>query len=175
MAIDFTAELNLEQLAVVQADRGINLVVAGAGSGKTRALTYRVAWLLEHGIAPGRILLLTFTNRAAREMLHRVDMLTGNACRGIWGGTFHHVANRCLKDFGDRIGIPPAFTILDSDDAKRLLGACISDLQVRRNHPKFPGRGAILGLTGLAKNSLRPVDESRCPRVSLPAGRLPTG
>ena len=94
--IDFSADLNREQLAVATAPGGPMLVVAGAGSGKTRALTYRLAWLVHHGIDPSRILLVTFTNRAAREMLSRVEVLVKQKTREIWGGTFHHIANRIL-------------------------------------------------------------------------------
>lgn len=159
MAIDFATELNAEQHAVVESGEGTLLVVAGAGSGKTRALTYRVARLIEHGVLPSRILLLTFTNRAAREMLHRVERLAGTASRGIWGGTFHHVANRCLRDYGGKIGIPDSFSILDREDSRRLLGACLADLGVRKRHEKFPGRDAVLGLYGLARNMIRPVEE----------------
>lgn len=156
---DFAAELNPEQYEVATAPEGVSLVVAGAGSGKTRALTYRVAWLLESGVPPARILLLTFTNRAAREMLFRVALLSGVAAESVWGGTFHHVASRCLRDFGSAIGVPPSFSILDREDSRRLVGACIADLGVHKRHQKFPGKGAILGLCGLAKNTVRPVCE----------------
>src|SRR3989338_801326 len=95
--IDYQKELNQEQLDVVLHGDGPCLVLAGAGSGKTRALTYRVAYLLEQGVDPSSILLLTFTNKAAREMLSRVEMLMGVAAKGIWGGTFHSVGARFLR------------------------------------------------------------------------------
>ena len=87
------------------AEPGPLLVLAGAGSGKTRTLTYRVAWLLSQGVRPGEILLLTFTNKAAREMLHRVQELTGIEPKRFWGGTFHSIGNRALRMFGEPIGI----------------------------------------------------------------------
>src|SRR6186997_322322 len=95
--IDYAAELNEQQHAAVTAAPGAALVIAGAGSGKTRTLTYRVAYLIENGIAPHNILLLTFTNKAAREMLDRVAALIPNDLAGLWGGTFHSVGNLILR------------------------------------------------------------------------------
>src|SRR5579863_4693813 len=95
--VDFRAQLNDEQFAAVSAPPGPLLVLAGAGSGKTRTLTYRVAWLLSQGVRPGEILLLTFTNKAAKEMLHRVQDLTGVEPRHFWGGTFHSIGHRSLR------------------------------------------------------------------------------
>src|SRR6476661_8515973 len=95
--IDFAAELNPQQHEAVTAPPGPALVIAGAGSGKTRTLTYRVAYLLENGVLPSNILLLTFTNKAAREMLDRVTSLITNDISGLWGGTFHSVGNRILR------------------------------------------------------------------------------
>jgi DNA helicase II / ATP-dependent DNA helicase PcrA len=111
--IDFAAELNPQQLAAVASGPGASLVIAGAGSGKTRTLTYRVAWLLDQGIAPRNILLLTFTNKAAREMLERVASLTPGGAEGIWGGTFHSIGNRILRRHAERIGFRQGFTIMD--------------------------------------------------------------
>src|SRR5919205_2290298 len=96
----YREELNAEQFAAVTAPAGSALVIAGAGSGKTRAITYRVAYLVEQGVAPARVMLATFTNRAAREMLRRVESLTGGAsdvARRVWGGTFHRIANLILR------------------------------------------------------------------------------
>src|ERR671917_1250966 len=95
--IDYAGELNEQQHAAVTAPPGPALVIAGAGSGKTRTLTYRVAYLLENGVLPSNILLLTFTNKAAREMLDRVAALIPNDVTGLWGGTFHSVGNRLLR------------------------------------------------------------------------------
>ena len=98
--IDFEAELNAEQYAAVSASPGPALVLAGAGSGKTRTLTYRVAYLLAKGYQPQEILLLTFTNKSANEMLERVEALTGASKRQLWGGTFHSIAQRILRIHG---------------------------------------------------------------------------
>src|SRR5580692_1675970 len=95
--IDYAAELNPQQLAAVTAPPGPSLVIAGAGSGKTRALTYRVGFLLEQGIPADRILLLTFTNKAAKEMMRRVADLLGHELPSLWGGTFHSIGNRVLR------------------------------------------------------------------------------
>src|SRR5207245_9282207 len=92
--IDYAGELNEQQHAAVTAPPGPSLVIAGAGSGKTRTLTYRVAYLLEQGIPPERVLLLTFTNKAASEMMRRVADLLGQELPSLWGGTFHSIGNR---------------------------------------------------------------------------------
>src|SRR3954470_21921158 len=119
--IDFRAQLNDEQFAAVTAAPGPLLVLAGAGSGKTRTLTYRVAYLLSQGVKPGEILLLTFTNKAAKEMLHRVQDLTGVEPQRFWGGTFHSLGHRALRIYGEAIGLPRNFTILDADESESLL------------------------------------------------------
>ena len=120
-AIDFRAQLNDEQFNAVTAPFGPLLVLAGAGSGKTRTLTYRVAYLLSQGVKPSEILLLTFTNKAAKEMLHRVQDLTGIEPARFWGGTFHSIGHRALRIYGEAIGLPRNFTILDADEAETLL------------------------------------------------------
>src|SRR5205814_6674152 len=111
--IDYTAELNEQQLAAVTAPPGPLLVIAGAGSGKTRTLIYRVAYLLENGIDPRNILLLTFTNKAARQMLERVESLLGLSYPPLWGGTFHSVGNRMLLRYATKLGYSNNFTIMD--------------------------------------------------------------
>src|SRR5262245_64101831 len=102
--IDYARELNPQQLAAVTAPPGPSLVIAGAGSGKTRTLIYRVAYLLEQGIPAERILLLTFTNKAAREMMRRVADLLGRELEELWGGTFHSIGNRVLRSHAEAIG-----------------------------------------------------------------------
>jgi DNA helicase-2/ATP-dependent DNA helicase PcrA len=123
--IDFRAQLNDEQYAAVTAEPGPLLVLAGAGSGKTRTLTYRVAWLLSQGVRPGEILLLTFTNKAAKEMLHRVQELTGVGPAQFWGGTFHGIGHRALRMHGEALDLPRSFTILDADEAQDLLSDAV--------------------------------------------------
>src|SRR5438093_12417903 len=130
LQIDYAKELNPQQLAAVSAPPGPSLVLAGAGAGKTRTLIYRVAFLLEQGIPADRILLLTFTNKAAREMMRRVADLLGNELADLWGGTFHSVGNRILRRQADRLGYPRNFSILDREDAKDLIAACIDDAPI---------------------------------------------
>src|SRR5438045_5455980 len=125
--IDYAKELNEQQYAAVTASPGPSLVIAGAGSGKTRTLTYRVAYLLEQGIAPDRILLLTFTNKAAREMMRRVADLLGQEPASLWGGTFHAIGNRILRQQAHNMGFQRDFSILDREDAKDLIGTCLAE------------------------------------------------
>ncbi|HOD34641.1 MAG TPA: ATP-dependent helicase [Syntrophales bacterium] len=143
MAIDYEKELNKEQYGVVMGGGGPMLVIAGAGSGKTRTLTYRVARLIEIGQRPEGILLATFTNKAAREMLSRVEGLTALDISRLWGGTFHRIANRVLRRQGHLLGYGPHFTILDADDARQLLNASISELRIDAKTEKFP-KGDVL-------------------------------
>ena len=157
--IDFANDLNQEQLAVATAPGGPMLVVAGAGSGKTRALTYRLAWLVHHGVDPGRIMLVTFTNRAAREMLSRVEVLVKQKTRDIWGGTFHHIANRILRMYGKKLDISPDFTILDREDAKDLLASCIEGAGVDIRQRRFPQKNVLAAISSFIQNTLEPLEE----------------
>src|SRR5438034_1304191 len=116
LQIDYGRELNEQQYAAVTALPGPALVIAGAGSGKTRTLIYRVAYLLEQGIPPERILLLTFTNKAAREMMRRVADLLGSELSSLWGGTFHAIGARVLRRHAEALDYRPDFTILDRED-----------------------------------------------------------
>ena len=142
--MNFREELNEEQYAAVTAPDGPALVIAAAGTGKTRTLVYRVAWLLEQGVDPNRILLLTFTNKAAKEMLERARTLTGDAVSGLLGGTFHHLANRLLRRYATHIGFGNDYTILDSDDSKKLLKSCADDLKMDKKH--FPKPQVLLSI-----------------------------
>lgn len=122
--IDFEKDLNQEQYNVVCAPNGSHLVLAGAGSGKTRTLVYRVAWLIQNNVNPEKILLLTFTNKAANEMMERVRKILGlskNDHLNVWGGTFHSMAHRLLRIYGDKISIKKDFVILDESDAKSII------------------------------------------------------
>ncbi|MBM4156914.1 MAG: ATP-dependent helicase [Lentisphaerae bacterium] len=156
MAIDFDNDLNPEQRAAALAPDGPVLVVAAAGTGKTRTLTYRVAHLVERGVETPRILLLTFTNRAAREMLDRARLLAGPGVAGIWGGTFHHFANRLLRRHAPRAGYGSDFAILDEDDARSVMRACTA--AVRKAQPHFPKPEALLDAISLARNRDVPVE-----------------
>ena len=158
--IDFKAELNADQYAAVTAPYGPALVLAGAGSGKTRTLTYRVAYLLTEGVTPEEILLLTFTNKASKQMLQRVEELTGVGSHRFLGGTFHHVGGQILRLFGDSIGLQRNFTILDDGDSDSLLSEIIRELD-----PDFfkskenPKAKPIKGLISYARNVMVPVED----------------
>src|SRR6267142_4769510 len=130
LQIDYAAELNEQQHAAVTAPPGPSLVIAGAGSGKTRTLTYRVAYLLEQGIPPDRILLLTFTNKAAREMMRRVNEVLGLQLPALWGGTFHSIGNRILRQHAKLLGYQRDFTIMDREDAKHLINTCVAESEI---------------------------------------------
>src|SRR5512136_1848285 len=138
LQIDYAQELNPQQLAAVTAAPGPALVIAGAGAGKTRTLTYRVAYLLEQGIPPDRIILLTFTNKAAREMMRRVADLLGQELASLWGGTFHSIGNRILRRHANLLGYQRDFTILDREDARHLITTCIAESDIDVKATRFP-------------------------------------
>jgi len=157
--IDYRKELNDQQLEVVMAGPGPLLVIAGAGSGKTRTLTYRVARLLESGVPPGQILLLTFTNKAAREMLHRVSLLLPGDERRITGGTFHHVGNLVLRRNAELVGYKSNFTILDREDARELMDDLASARRQDEDGMKFPKGDVLLDIASYARNTGLPLEK----------------
>ncbi len=157
--IDYAAELNEQQLAAVTAQPGPLLVIAGAGSGKTRTLTYRVAYLLENGIDPRNILLLTFTNKAARQMLDRVANLLPVDASGIWGGTFHSIGNRMLRRHGSALGYSSGFTILDREDQKDLINAVIASAGIDPKEIRFPKGDVLAEIFSFVVNTERPLEE----------------
>lgn len=153
---DFAKVLNPEQCAAATASDGPMLVLAAAGTGKTRTLVHRVAYLVERGVPPERILLLTFTNRAAREMLERAETLVPGM-GGVWSGTFHHVCARFLRQYGSSLGYKPGFAILDEDDQKKIMGQCIKEhvKQVK----DFPKKEFLLKLVSDAANGQRSLEK----------------
>lgn len=155
--IDYPKELNPEQLEVVTKAHGPCLVLAGAGSGKTRTIVYRVAYLLERGVSPQNILLLTFTNKAAREMLSRVELLLGAKPKGIWGGTFHSVAHRILRQFAREAGYQDNFSILDEEDARDLIKACLKDLDIDFKARRFPSPAVVQSILSYSRNVQMPL------------------
>ncbi|MBV9240449.1 MAG: ATP-dependent helicase [Acidobacteria bacterium] len=156
----YKSELNEEQFRVVTAQPKAALVVAGAGSGKTRAITYRVAYLIEHGISPQRILLATFTNRAAREMLRRVEQLTGSQnVHRTFGGTFHRIANIILRRHAVSIGFSPNYSILDSEDARDFINVCIDEAAIDTKRRRFPKSEVIQSIISYANNTDQPLSE----------------
>ena len=158
--IDFRADLNDEQYAAVTAEPGPALVLAGAGSGKTRTLTYRVAYLLHKSIKPYEILLLTFTNKSAKEMLERVEELTGIGRYQLWGGTFHSIAQRILRVHGEAVGLRRNYTILDESEAESLLKNAINTIDPKfikgKNNPKPK---VVHNMISYARNTCRTVFE----------------
>ena len=137
-------KLNPEQREAVTHDSGPMLVVAGAGSGKTLTLACRVAHLVERGVAPERILLLTFSRRAAREMISRAEHMTGNGGAGrVWGGTFHAVGNRLLRLYGRSVGVRPDFTVLDQSDAADLMNLVRGDMGLASRERRFPRKETL--------------------------------
>ena len=166
MTHDYLADLNQEQRRAVKhgvkdgsaLDARPLLVIAGAGSGKTKTLAHRVAHLVVNGIDPHRILLLTFSRRAALDMTGRVERITG-AAMGIgqvdlpWAGTFHAVGARILREYADRIGLKPSFTILDRSDAADLLDVVRHDLGLSKKESRFPGKDTCLAIYSFAINS----------------------
>ena len=157
--IDYAAELNEQQLAAVIAPPGPLLVIAGAGSGKTRTLTYRVAYLLENGIDPRNILLLTFTNKAARQMLDRVANLLPVDASGLWGGTFHSVGNRILRRHGSALGYSSGFTIMDREDQKDLINTVVASAGIDPKEIRFPKGDVLAEIFSFVVNTERSLEE----------------
>ena len=159
--IDYRQELNDEQFAAVTAEPGPLLILAGAGSGKTRTLTYRVAYLLEQGVPEKEILLLTFTNKAAKEMLGRVEELTGVESRRFWGGTFHSIGHRLLRLHGESIDMPRNFTILDASEAEALVKQAVESVEPtflkNKTHPK---PGPLSTIISMARNTMTNVERA---------------
>jgi DNA helicase-2/ATP-dependent DNA helicase PcrA len=151
--------LNPAQRAAVTAPDGVQLVVAGAGTGKTRALVHRVAWLVERGVDPRDIVLLTFTRRAAREMLERAADLVGDHARSVRGGTYHSFAVTCLRRHADAIGYTRGFTVLDRADAESLVGLVRSEVGLAARDQRAPTRRTLHKLLSARVNTGRPMAE----------------
>lgn len=156
--IAYAEELNPEQLQVVHEGDGPCLVLAGAGSGKTRTLVYRVAYLIEQGVPAHQILLLTFTNKAASEMLMRVERLLEVQKHGIWGGTFHAISNRILRRFAEHLSYTKTFNIIDEEDAKRLMKQCMSETTFKGDK-SVPKAEVLKSLVSFSKNSCLSLEE----------------
>lgn len=157
--IDFAAELNPQQLAAVVCSPGPVLVLAGAGSGKTRTLTYRVAYLLENAVEPQHILLLTFTNKASREMLERVASLVPHDLSELWGGTFHSIGNRILRRHAREAGFESGFSVMDREDADDLLQGALLDMRGGKVS-ELPVKPSVVGeVISFSVNVGRPVAE----------------
>ncbi|MFO7562558.1 MAG: ATP-dependent helicase [Enhygromyxa sp.] len=157
-SFNLARELNPQQRAVVEAPPGEILVLAGAGTGKTRTLTYRVARLVAGGCPPEQIMLVTFTNRAAREMVSRVENLLGVDMRRSAAGTFHHVGNRILRRHGEALGLGSEFGILDPEDARDLMGSVITELGMPvLTSKRFPNPKILTAIASQATGMLGTV------------------
>lgn len=151
--IDYANQLNNAQLAAVTSLRGPLLVIAGAGSGKTRVIVYRVSYLIENNVEPSRILLLTFTRKAAREMLSRVEQLLKDKRVGkVVGGTFHSFATYILRKYANFLNIPPNFTIIDTADSEDTIDLVRSELKYNRNDKKFPKKRRLQKIISGSRN-----------------------
>ncbi|HZA19484.1 MAG TPA: ATP-dependent helicase, partial [Actinomycetota bacterium] len=158
--MSYLDDLNPEQRAAAAHGEGPLLIVAGAGTGKTKTLACRVAHLIETGVAPERILLLTFTRRAAGEMLRRAGRFSDGAAAGrVWGGTFHAVANRLLRSHAPALGLPPSFTVVDQTDAADLMGLVRNDLDLAGTGRRFPKKETLTAIYSRSVNEARPLDE----------------
>jgi ATP-dependent DNA helicase UvrD/PcrA len=157
--INYRELLNPAQLEAVTHRGGPLLVVAGAGSGKTRTLIYRVARLIESGVPPGAILLLTFTRRAAQEMLRRAEQLVGDRAGAVAGGTFHSFANTVLRRFGAPMGLKPNFTILDRSDMEDVINLLRTRAGLASRERRFPKKSTLAETISMARNKRRELAE----------------
>lgn len=156
-SIDYKKALNPEQYEVVMHHGGPMLILAGAGTGKTRTIIYRVARLIDTGIKPDDILLLTFTNKAAKDMMKKAEGLIKRYIYGLWGGTFHHIANIILRRHARLIGYKEGFSILDREDSKELFDLCLSELTNTR--PFMPRGNVLCEISSLFKNKMVSVED----------------
>ncbi|HEU20126.1 MAG TPA: ATP-dependent helicase [Deltaproteobacteria bacterium] len=155
LRIDYENELNKQQYDAVRNINGPQLVIAGAGSGKTRALVYRVAYLVEHGVDPRQILLLTFTRKAAREMMHRASSMLDDRCLNVAGGTFHSFAALALRGYAERLGYESSFSIIDRSDGEDIIAMVRSNLGITSKNRRFPKKKTTLDIISKAINTGR--------------------
>ncbi|MCX7876347.1 MAG: ATP-dependent helicase [Melioribacteraceae bacterium] len=156
--INYHNELNPAQYEAVSAVEGAYLVIAGAGSGKTRTLVYRVARLIELGYDPSSILLLTFTRKAAKEMMDRASILLDNRCSKINGGTFHSFANLTLRKYAKAVNLDNGFTILDQSDSEDVINLIRSQLKISQLKKRFPNKSTIYNVISLSVNTGRSIE-----------------
>ena len=155
----YREELNEAQYEAVTATEGPVLVIAGAGSGKTRTLVYRVAHLIQKGVEPESILLLTFTRKSSQEMLWRAGRIISDSCTRVTGGTFHSVANMLLRRYGGQLGFGSGFTIIDRGDAEGIVNLLKSSLDLSAPRKQFPSKRAIINMISGAVNKARPLED----------------
>jgi DNA helicase-2/ATP-dependent DNA helicase PcrA len=157
--VHYEEELNPQQLEVVMHPGGPMLALAGAGTGKTRTLVYRTCRLIEDGVPPARILLLTFTNKAAREMMGRVDDLVERGTSRVTGGTFHSAGHRILRRYAEMLGYSPRFSILDREDSTELMGAALADISPEVPSRRMPKPRLLVGLYSFVINTGNDLDQ----------------
>lgn len=157
--INYKQELNPAQYEAVTSVNGPHLIIAGAGTGKTQTITYRVAYLVERGVKPEHILLLTFTRKASQEMLRRAAMLLDSRCERVSGGTFHSFANHVLRKYANLVGFERNFTILDQGDTEDVINLLRTRLKYDTKEKRFPRKEALYDLYSRALNTLTPVPE----------------
>lgn len=157
--IPYEKELNTSQFEAVTHTKGPLLVIAGAGSGKTRTLTYRVARLVEEGISPGAVLLLTFTRKAAQEMMKRAVILLDNRCENISGGTFHSFAFNILRKYSRLIGLGPGFNIIDRYDSEALIGLLRKEILKTSLQTAFPRNSTLASIFSKAVNKVLSIED----------------
>lgn len=179
MDADWLNSLNPQQRAAATAGDEPLLIIAGAGTGKTNTLAHRVAALIERGVNPGRICLLTFTRRASVEMLKRVESILNRASSNtapnapraaalsrIWGGTFHAIATRLLRIHAQAVGFGESFTVIDRSDAEDLMNVVRSELELDKGDVRFPRKGTAMAIYSRCVNAREPIED--CLRVHFP-------
>ncbi len=154
----YSEALNEAQMEVVTKADGAALVLAGAGSGKTRTLVYRLLFLLDRGVRPENIMLVTFTNKAAHEMRHRAEKHLNQDIQNLWCGTFHHMGHRILRMYAKEAGLNPQFVIMDQDDSRRVIKQCLSSMKTHSSRVKFPQASVIQKIISLAVNTRKSIE-----------------
>jgi DNA helicase-2/ATP-dependent DNA helicase PcrA len=157
--IDYKNQLNAAQYDAVTSTDGPHLIIAGAGTGKTRTITFRVAYLVELGVNPESILLLTFTRRAAQEMLRRASILLDARCDRVAGGTFHAFANLVLRQYSRMIGFEPSFTILDQGDAEDVVNLLRTQMKFDTREKRFPRKQTLFDVFSSSVNTSRTIGQ----------------
>ena len=157
--IDYHSELNEQQFNAATSIDGPQLVIAGAGTGKTRTLVYRVAYLVENGVKPESILLMTFTRKASQEMMKRASSILDERCNRVAGGTFHSFSNFILRKYADLIGYSNNFTVIDRSDSESLIGYIISSMGLNKKERRFPKKGTVLNIISKSVNTTYSIDE----------------
>ncbi len=158
-SIDYRSELNEQQYNAVTSINGPQLIIAGAGTGKTRTLVYRVAYLVENGVKPESILLMTFTRKSAQEMMKRASNILDERCNRVAGGTFHSFSNYILRKYAELIDYSNNFTVIDRADSESLIGYIISNLGFNKKERRFPRKRTVLNIISKSINTTYSVSE----------------